>query len=194
MEAKAVRLFHYSEEPDIAEFVPRLHVARPDEARVWAIDEAFAPLYYFGRSCPRAAFWALPTSTPEDANRFLGQTAAKIVVAIESSWLAPLQNTVLYEYEFPTKQFAPLDAPQSPAYHGVHIARETVRPLSVRPMGDLLALLAGRPDVELRVTPSLWPLYDVLLASSLHYSFVRFSFAQPRPKNTSSQKELINTL
>ena len=192
MESNNARLFHYSENPSIAEFVPRHHAARPhEEARVWAINAAFAPLYWFPRNCSRAAFWALPTTTPEDAQTFLSQTDAKIVLAIEAAWLMRVQNTVLYEYEMPPEPFAPLDAPDSPPYHGVYVSLQTVAPLATRPVGDLLARIAERRDIELRVTPSLWPLYDALLVSSLHYSFIRMAHAAPRPKTMGTEKESI---
>ncbi len=38
--------------------------------------------------------------------------------------------------------------------HGVHVSRELVVPLSVEPVGDLLAALTDA-GVELRITPSL---------------------------------------
>ena len=180
---KALQIFHYSEEPNIAEFVPRKHAARPDEeARVWAIDNAHAPLYFFPRHCPRAAFWSLATTTEADARELMGYTDARIVCAMEWAWIERSQNTTLYEYEMPPDAFAPLSTPGSPEDHGVYVAREAVKPRAVRPVGDLLTRFAHRPDVELRLTPSLWPLYDRLLSSSLHYSFIRFSHALPRQK------------
>lgn len=180
------QIFHYSEQPNLAEFVPRKHAQRPDEeARVWAIDAVHAPLYFFPRNCPRAAFWTLPTTTPADARELMACTDAKIVCAMEWAWLERLQSTLLYEYEMPPEAFAPLNVPGSPEDHGVYVSRETVTPIAVRPLGDLLARFAQRPDVELRLTPLLWPLYDRLLQSSLHYSFIRFSHALPAQKEPS---------
>ena len=117
--------FHYSENPDITEFVPRPHVSRPHEpARVWAIDARHAPLYFFPRNCPRAAFWALPTTTHADSEAFLAHTDAQIVLTVEAAWLEAMQTTLLYEYEMPPDAFAPLNAPGSPEDHGVYVARK----------------------------------------------------------------------
>ena len=189
-------VFHYSEAPNIELFAPRKHQARPDEdARVWAIDALHAPLYFFPRDCPRAAFWTLKDSSPNDVRELLGQTDARFVLALEWAWLAKLQTTTLYEYEIPIETFTPLNPPGSPEDHGVWISGETVTPLTIRPVGDLLARFAQRPDVELRFVPSLWPLYDRLLASSLHFSFIRFAHALPRPKSSAAfEKETTTVL
>lgn len=187
-------LFHYSHDRNIRQFEPRSHKARiSEEPRVWAIDHAHVPLYFFPRSCPRAAFWVMGATTPGEVAEFRGQTDARIVLAMEWAWLEQLQNTALYEYELPPDAFAPLNPPGSPEAHGVYVSRETVTPVAVRPAGDLLARFAQRPDVELRLTPSLWPLYDRLLQTTLHYSFIRFANALPRPKGEATagcQKEL----
>jgi len=45
---------------------------------------------------------------------------------------------------------------------------------------DALAELTHR-DVELRVTPSLWPLRDAVVASTLQFSLIRMRNATPRP-------------
>ena len=51
-------LFHFSEDPDIARFLP--HVPRTNSSHapaVWAIDEEHSPLYWFPRDCPRVTAW-----------------------------------------------------------------------------------------------------------------------------------------
>jgi hypothetical protein len=166
-------LYHFSEEPDIEVFVPRPVRAAPDsEPLVWAIDLWHAPLYYLPRDCPRAAWWALPTTTDADRDRWLGDTAARIVIAIESGWLQRIRACRLYAYRFDAAGFiALLD-------HGVHVSRETLRPLSVDPVGDLLQRLT-EANVELRLTPSLWPLHSRLTPTTLHWSFIRMRNALP---------------
>lgn len=179
-------LYHFSEDPTIAVFHPRpapgrgaysapLTAAEARDRLVWAIDEEHAPLYWFPRDCPRIAFWALPTSTPEDLDRFLGHTAARWVIAIESVWLARLREATLYAYRLPAETFAPQGTHGGPGYY---LSREPVVPLAVEPVGDLLARHAAA-GIELRITPSLWPLRRALLASSLHFSMVRLRNAQP---------------
>ena len=171
----ATILYHFSERADIAHFVPRTLASRPElPAAIWAIDEEHAPLYWLPRDCPRVAFWALPTSTPEDRARFLGQTAARIVIAIEAGWLDRVRQTKLFVYHLPAASFYEPEG-EGPGYH---IARVAVTPRRVEPVGDLLARIAAR-GVELRLTPSLWPLYHALLPATLHYSMIRMRNAQP---------------
>lgn len=168
-------LFHFSEDPTIARFEPRslpprndrYSAPRPTGPLVWAIDEAHAPLYFFPRDCPRVAFWAGPDSTPDDRACFLGHTAAARVIALEGGWLDRVREARLYVYRLPPDGFALFDEDA-----GYWVAGEAVTPLSVEPAGDLLALLVAA-GVELRITPSLWPLRHALVASSLHFSMVR---------------------
>ena len=162
------------ERADIAHFVPRTLASRPElPAAIWAIDEEHAPLYWLPRDCPRVAFWALPTSTPEDRARFLGQTAARIVIAIEAgAGSTGVRQATLFAYHLPGGSFSTTEGP------GYHIARVAVTPRRVEPVGDLLARIAAR-GVELRLTPSLWPLYHALLPATLHYSMIRMRNAQP---------------
>ena len=160
-------LYHFSEEPDIARFVPRAPLALPtQEPLVWTIDHIHAPLYYFPRDCPRAAFWPLTTTTVEDKARFYSGTSAKMVIAIEYAWLARLQSTRLYRYEMPEETFVSLQD------YGAHISRATVIPSRVEPLQDLLTQLA-EANVELRLCTRLGPLVRAILASTLHYSCIR---------------------
>lgn len=54
-----MRLYHFSEDPDIKIFEPRTLPNRDDErAKVWTIDEYHAPHYFFPRECPRVCFWS----------------------------------------------------------------------------------------------------------------------------------------
>ena len=170
-------LWHFSEEPDIARFVPQPVKNNPDsEPLVWAIDDAHAPLYFFPRDCPRIAFWQLHTSTVDDVDRFLGHvTAAEIVIAVEAAWLARIRTTALYAYLLPGEAFTAHED------YGAHVTRQTITPLSVEPVGDLLDRLLER-HVELRITPSLWPLRRALLDATLHYSMIRMRNAKPEPE------------
>ena len=169
-------LLHFSEDPNIAAFEP--HCAKGKESeppRVWAIDEEHSPLYWFPRDCPRAAWWRLPSTTDEDAEKWLGMTDARMVFAAESGWLDRIRSCRLFVYRFDPAPFLDLKD------HGAHVAFETVAPLGPpEPVGDLLARFAGAGDLELRMTPSLWPLQDALTKTSLHWSFVRMRNAAPR--------------
>ncbi|KZE51472.1 hypothetical protein AV540_00420 [Brevibacillus parabrevis] len=166
-------VFHYSEDSTIADFQPRLHPSHPSlPPLVWAIDAARAPMYYFPRDCPRIAFYAKPDSSAADQQRFLGLTSARMVIAIESRWYPILAQTTMYQYTFAADSFSCLDEGA-----GYFVSKEPVQPLQVTAMGDLLACL-GEADVELRITPSLAPLKEALLDSSLHFSMIRMRNAR----------------
>jgi hypothetical protein len=176
MSAEAI-LYHFSEDPTIARFVPRAMATRPGETpRVWAIDGAHAPIYFLPRDCPRVCFWALPTTTPQDRAHFLGHTAASMVIAIESAWLDRVRATRLYGYHLPGDTFVEDDDEQGGP--GYFVSYTPVTPVRVEPVGDLLTRLIGA-GVELRLTPSLWPLHRALVPATLHFSMIRMRNARP---------------
>lgn len=165
-------LYHFSEDPTIETFVPRPPLARPEvESLVWAIDEWHQPMYYFPRDCPRALFWPLPTSTPEDLERFFSYVPATMVAAIEAAWLERLKTTQVYRYTMPEEKFESLNDA------GMYVSRATIVPLRVEPLGDLVDRLLEVP-VELRICPSLAPLGKAIIASTLHFSLIRMRNAQ----------------
>ena len=157
-------VYHFSEEGTIREFVPR--PSRLGEPLVWAIDAEHAPLYLLPCECPRVTFWPLPTSTPEDLERWWAHVAGRMVIAIEMAWLGRLRACQLYRYSFDDPSFEPIHD------HGVHLSRATVRPVAVEPVGDLLDRQA-EAGVELRLCQSLVPLGRAILKASLHYSLIR---------------------
>lgn len=162
-------LYHFSEEPDIRVFVPRSPLERPHiEPLVWAIDEGHAPMYYVPRDCPRACFWPGERTTDDDRDRWFGGVDARMVIAVESVWLERIRATTLYRYTMPAAPFAP--ARDDPSGH--YVTSETVEPLGVEPVGDLLAAIAAA-NVELRITPSLIDLWRRVIASTLEFSGTR---------------------
>lgn len=167
-------LLHFSEDPTIRVFEPHYPLGKENERpRVWTIDEAHAPLYWFPRDCPRAAWWALPTTSAQDAAHWLGSTAATMVIAFENAWLERVRQCQLFVYRFAPEAF------EDTHDHGCHVAYETVTPLGLpEPVGDLLSRQAER-GVELRLTPNLWPLHRALVPTTLHWSFIRMRNAQP---------------
>jgi hypothetical protein len=173
-----MRLYHFSEDPRITRFEP--HIAPTstiqDEAFVWAIDEWHAPMYYVPRDCPRACFWAGEKTTAEDRETWLRGLQPRFVMCIEAGRLEQLRGAKLYRYELPSSTFT------SMGHAGGHwISRETVVPLRVEPVGDLLAAIAGA-NVELRVTPRLGPLWrPVWKESTLEFSGTRLRYAQGWP-------------
>jgi hypothetical protein len=116
----------------------------------------------------------VPSTTDEDKARLLAGVSARHVVAIEAGWLPAMQRTCLYRYAMPEETFEMFDAGAGHA-----ISRLPVVPRAVTRIENLLEELMQH-DVELRVMPSLWPLSDVVIASSLQFSNIRMRHAAPR--------------
>ena len=86
-----------------------------------------------------------------------------------------IRTVTLYRYDLPAAPFRPwADA------EGQWITHSPVVPEAVQPVGDLLALHATA-QIELRVTPSLWPLYDLAQSGPWMFSIIRMRNAAPRP-------------
>ncbi|MFP3391222.1 DUF6886 family protein [Brevibacillus sp. SIMBA_040] len=161
-------LFHYSEDPTITQFVPRAHPSHPGlSPAVWAIDEKQAPMYFLPRDCPRIAFYQTEESKEEDVNRFLGVSTARMIIVIENRWYTQVKEAILYQYSFSPDSFYCWDHRA-----GYYLSHDPVEPIHVQAVGDLLARLS-QEDIELRMTPSLSPLREALLPSSLHFSMIR---------------------
>lgn len=172
-------LYHISEQSDIARFEPRPPPNAQSgvtEAVVWAVDGAHLHNYLLPRDCPRVTFYPVATSTPHDVEQLMNGSSARYIIAIESGWLATLRTSRLYQYLLPADTFAVLDAGA-----GYHISHQPVVPLEVRAIDDILAALLLH-DVELRITPSLWPLRDRVIDSTLQFSIIRMRNAQPPSK------------
>jgi hypothetical protein len=164
----SMKLFHFSENPNITYFEP--HVPKTnskEESFVWAIDEEHAPHYYFPRECPRVAFWTSSETTGDDLIRFFGHTSVNRIIAIETSWLKRIRETELYAYTLPSETFECFDVNA-----GYYVSRKAVTPLSVDPVGDLLDRLV-QTNIELRITPTLWKLRDEIIHSSVSFSIIR---------------------
>ena len=168
-----VPLYHFSEDPAIEVFRPHVPEHRDDvEPLVWAIDEWHAPMYYLPRQCPRACFWPGPQTTADDRERWFTGIDARMVIAIECDWLARVRDTILYRYAMPEASFTPHGDDS-----GHWSTSETVIPLSVEPVGDLLTALV-EAGVELRITPRLYELWQAVIASTLSFSGTRLRNAK----------------
>jgi hypothetical protein len=143
-----------------------------DENTVFAIDRDQLYKYLFPLNCPRVTFFAGPESAPADVERLMGASTAKYVVAIESRWLPQIQSQCLYLYELPGDTFT------TKVRRGHYSSRASVVPRTVTKIEDLLNELLAF-DVELRVMPSLWTLYEAVKASTLQYSNIRMQYALP---------------
>jgi hypothetical protein len=170
-------LYHFSEDATIGCFVPQIApTSAVKEPLVWAVDGEHAHIYYFPRDCPRVTFYRSQRASNEDLQRFFATTNATRVVAIESRWLDAMRGTSLYRYGLQGDSFDLIDAGA-----GYWVSRETVVPVSVEPVGDLMKALAAA-GAELRIMPSLWPLYEAVITSTLDFSIIRWRNASPRPE------------
>ena len=169
-------LLHFSEDPNIEVFAPHVAATQQVEgARVWAIDEDHQASYWFPRECPRACCFPYPDKPiPEAAAALIGLGGARRMQAIESGWVERMRACQLYVYRFDPAPF--VFEPQS---GNSWCARETVRPLSVEPVGDLIAKHVDA-GIELRFVPNLWPVIDAIVASGLDFSIIRRANALPR--------------
>ena len=164
-------LFHLSEESGIKLFEPRASEYTSDPV-VWAINADRLPNYLLPRDCPRVTYYAGRDTAAADVEQFLGSSPA--VVAVESGWLERLRSCRLYCYQLPPATFECLDE-----CAGYFVSRTAVEPVAVEVFEDLPSELLRR-GVELRFVPSLWPLRDAVVASTLQFSIIRMRNAVPR--------------
>lgn len=137
-------VLHFSEDPTIRRFVPRLStIPQVDQPYVWAVDHARCPDYWFPRQCPRAMAWVTPSTLEDDRLRVLGPGGGERVHAIEYEWLEAMRTVRLWAYRLPAAVFRPFGESQ----HAM-VADEPVEPIRPpEPVGDLLALhAAAGPD------------------------------------------------
>lgn len=177
-------LLHFSEDPGIERFDPHeAATAQQPGSWVWAVDRYREPTYWFPRNCPRITFWPHPDrSVTEGQRAVLGWTTATKVSAIEAGWLERMRACRLYVYSFDPAPFVRTEEAfgLAPDSGGFWVAAEPVQPVGVEPVGDLLAKHVSG-NVELRVTPSLWDLWDQVVPSGLAFSGIRLRNAVPRP-------------
>ncbi|MFD9741459.1 DUF6886 family protein [Umezawaea sp. NPDC059074] len=163
-------VLHFSEDPTITRFLPHVaSTARQRTPYVWAVDHTRSPDYWFPRACPRAMAWS-PTAHP------LLSPGTTRLHAIEYGWLEPLRTVRLYAYRLPATAFTPFGTGEPHA----HVATIPITPLGPpEPVGDLLHL-HEEAGIELRVLPTLWPLWDTITTSTLSFSGIRLGNALPR--------------
>jgi hypothetical protein len=123
-------------------------VAHPEAAPlVWAVDTRHAPMFWFPRDCPRGCVWPGPGTTPEDHDRFFGQSAASRLHVMEGAW---------HEVG------------------GYWVADEKVDAIERVVVDDLVGrhVSAG---IELRITPSIWPFWRQVIDSTVEFSGSRLA-------------------
>jgi uncharacterized protein DUF6886 len=152
-------LWHFSEDPGLGLFVPR-------DGKVWAIDAPHQWLYWFPRECPRACFWAVERTTDEDVERWLDGDRDRRVAVIEAGRLEQLRAVRLYAYRMPPEPFDVV------ADDRFYIASTPVEAIERVEVGDLLARHADAGN-ELRIAPTLYPLWDEVIETTLDFSGIR---------------------
>jgi hypothetical protein len=171
-----MRLFHVSEEPDIAEFVPRIPYRNDmDKSRglVWALTEPSLPNWLTPRDCPRVGYRITDETTQEDISKFFSSTAHH-AVAIEYGWYKRMAATTIYLYEFDVSNF------YFDETAGFYVSDKTERPIGVVQYNDLFEEQFNR-NVEVRILNNLWKLGEEVKKSSLKWSLCRMGNAQPNP-------------
>lgn len=152
-------LWHFSEESALGRFEPR-------DGKVWAIDAPHQWLYWFPRDCPRACFWAVDSTTDEDVGTWLDGDRTRRVAVIETAWLERLRSVELFAYRMPPEPFSVVEDDR------FYIASTPVEAIERVAVGDLLARHAAA-GIELRIAPSLYPLWDRVIETTLEYSGIR---------------------
>jgi hypothetical protein len=176
-------LWHYSEDPTIEVFRPhRAATAVEDDHLVWAIDTRHAPTFWFPRDCPRGCAWTSDRTTPEDRQRLFGHTDAPRIHVIEQAWLATVRSCRLYAYRLPEAPF------ERHSVGGYWVAQETVEPLELVEVGDLLQRHADA-GIELRISPSIWTWWVDVAGSTLEFSGSRLrNCTRPMPESLRGQR------
>jgi hypothetical protein len=169
-------LWHFSEDPALDRFLPHVPATNPQAPPlVWAVDTRHAPMFWFPRDCPRGCIWPVSTTTAQDRDRFFGQSAADRVHVIESGWLERVRACRLYAYRLPAEAFWPHEV-----VGGYWVAGEPVEAIEREVVGDLLGRHASA-EIELRVTPSIWPFWRQVRLSTVAFSGSRLRNAAPDP-------------
>ena len=172
-----MKLYHVSEESDIAEFIPRTP-KRDDvdksKGLVWALNELGLTSFLLPRDCPRVTYYANEKTTEDDVQKYFS-SAARHVVAIESAWFQQTATTSIYVYEFDTASFCMQDE-----VAGYYVSEQAQTPLSVTRLDNLFDRLFER-NVEVRILPNLWQLGEAVQKTTLGWGLYRMINAQPKP-------------
>ncbi len=172
----AFALWHFSEDDTLSTFAPHVPATNQSApAQVWAVDTRHAPMFWFPRECPRGCIWPSSRTTDLDVATFFADTEAQRIHVIEASWLERLRNTRLYAYRLPSESFRPHDT-----VGGYWVSHVTVEAIERQTLDDLLGLHVDA-EIEVRVTPSIWPWWRRVIESTLEFSGSRLANSAPHP-------------
>jgi hypothetical protein len=168
-------LYHYSENPNIKTFRPRIASSFPKLGPlVFAIDQEHVIHYYFPRDCPRVIYWKSENSSQEDIDALFSNTTVDKIMVVENDWFDRMQKTELFVYTFHAETFELFEEAKMAGYY---ISREEIAPVSVEPVGNLLSKILHE-KVELRFTPNLYPIRNKVIVSTLDFSIIRLRNAK----------------
>ncbi|UKS25373.1 hypothetical protein LOZ80_27810 [Paenibacillus sp. HWE-109] len=157
-----MELFHFSEDSTIIHFEPRVKSNRTDMPPVvWAIDQEHEFTFYVPRDCPRIVYRRSEGLSEADHARFFGASPAEIIMTVEAHWYQAIRDATIYRYTLPGDSFAIFDETA-----GYYISEKAVDPIRMDPLTNLIERIIAL-DVEIRFTPSLHPLREAILNSSL---------------------------
>jgi Family of unknown function (DUF6886) len=169
-------LWHFSEDPSLGQFLPHTPATNPHAPPlVWAVDTRHAPMFWFPRDCPRGCIWPGSATTASDRERFFGHSATSRIHVIESGWLERVQACRLYAYRLPTGPFRPYEV------GGYWVTDQQVEAIERITVDNLLGQHA-RAQIELRITPSIWPFWRQVANSTAEFSGSRLRNAAPHPQ------------
>jgi hypothetical protein len=129
-----MEIFHFSDDPNIEIFTPRLLRVAVDRGAdrewlngplVWATDAAHSLLYLFPRECPRIVIWPTPATNPSDRERWFGAGSRRAIAFVEEAWLERVRTGIVQRYRLPVATFEDIDDV------GMWVSRMAVRPLGV---------------------------------------------------------------
>ena len=145
----------------------RITALEADDGVELQIDDAHVPAYWFPRECPRGTFWAVESTSNDDVERFLTGDRSLRVHALQADWLEDFRAARLWAYRLPAETFERYERA-----NGYWVSREAVEPEGVEELGDLLIRHAAA-GIELRIVPSLAPLWERVIGSTLEFSGIR---------------------
>jgi hypothetical protein len=123
-------------------------------------------MFWFPRDCPRGCIWPTPATTPQDRERFFGQSAATWIHVMEAGWLSRIEACRLYAYRLPAEMF------RAHEVGGYWVTGGPVEEIEQMVVDDLAGRHAAT-RIELRITPSIWPFWRQVAASTVEFSGLR---------------------
>ena len=93
---------------------------------------------------------------------------------MEAGWLPAMRGCRMYAYRLPAGPFRPHEV------GGYWIADQPVDAIDQVVIDDLIGRHA-RADIELRITPSIWPFWRRVASATVEFSGSRLHNAAPHP-------------